>query len=75
MPTTNFQHYVDFVNQDFYVGLERTGDNTYKSSFEIKLGPVDGCFTGSLLLDDLKESFGFTLKVQENRKRATRMRI
>ena len=48
--------------------LERTGDNTYKSTFDIKLGPVDGSFTGNLLLDDLNEPSGFTLKVQENSK-------
>lgn len=48
--------------------LEKTGDNTYKSIFEIKLGPVNGSFTGNLQLEDLEELKGFTLKVQQNSK-------
>lgn len=48
--------------------LEKTGDNTYNSTLEIKLGPVNGSFTGNLVLDDLKEPSEFTLKVQQNSK-------
>ena len=46
--------------------LEKTGDNSYKSILEIKLGPVSGKFTGSLQLEDITEQKGFTLKVQQN---------
>ena len=46
--------------------LEKTGDNSYKSTFEIKLGPVNGSFTGNLLLGDLKEPSGFTLRVSQS---------
>ena len=28
--------------------LEKTGDNNFKSTFEIKLGPVSSSFTGNL---------------------------
>jgi uncharacterized protein len=48
--------------------LEKTGDNTFKSILEIKLGPVSGSFTGNLQLEDLKEPESFTLKVQQNSK-------
>lgn len=48
--------------------LEKTGDNTYKSTLDIKLGPVNGSFTGNLLLDDLNEPGGFTLRMQQNSK-------
>ncbi|NII28164.1 carbon monoxide dehydrogenase subunit G [Pseudoflavitalea sp. X16] len=48
--------------------LEKTGDNTYKSTLDIKLGPVNGSFTGNLLLDDLNEPAGFTLRMQQNSK-------
>ncbi len=48
--------------------LEKTGDNTYKSILEIKMGPMSGSFTGNLQLEDLKEPESFTLKVQQNSK-------
>jgi hypothetical protein len=48
--------------------LEQTGDHTYKSILDIKLGPVSGSFTGSLQLDDLQEPSAFTLKAQQNSK-------
>lgn len=48
--------------------LEKTGDNTYRSTVDIKLGPVNGSFTGNLMLDDLNQPAGFTLKVQQNSK-------
>jgi len=48
--------------------LEKTGDNTFKSIIEIKLGPVNGSFTGNIELQDLEEEKGFTLKVLQNSK-------
>ena len=46
--------------------LEKTGDNTYKSILEIKMGPVSGSFTGNLQMENIEEEKGFTLKVQQN---------
>ena len=46
--------------------LEKTGDNSYKSVLEIKMGPVSGSFTGNLEMEDIEEQKGFTLKVQQN---------
>ena len=46
--------------------LEKTGDNSYKSVLEIKMGPVSGSFTGSLQMENIAEQKGFTLKVQQN---------
>lgn len=48
--------------------LEKTGDNTFKSILEIKLGPVNSSFTGSLQLEEITEQKGFTLKVMQNSK-------
>ena len=48
--------------------LEKTGDNSFKSMLDIKLGPVSGSFTGNLQLDDIVEQKGFTLKMQQNSK-------
>ena len=48
--------------------LEKTGDNTFKSIIEIKLGPVSGSFTGNLKMEDVNEEKGFTLKVLQNSK-------
>jgi uncharacterized protein len=48
--------------------LEQTGDFTFKSILDIKLGPVSGSFTGNLQLDDLQEPNVFTLKAQQNSK-------
>lgn len=46
--------------------LEKTGDNSYKSILEIKMGPVSGLFTGSLQMENIEEQKGFTLNVQQN---------
>jgi hypothetical protein len=46
--------------------LEQTGDNTFKSIIEIKLGPVNASFTGDLQLENITEPNGFTLKVQQS---------
>lgn len=48
--------------------LEKTGDHTFKSILDIKLGPVSGSFTGNLQLDNLQEPNAFTLKAQQNSK-------
>lgn len=46
--------------------LEKTGENSFKSVLEIKMGPVSGSFTGNLEMEDIAEQKGFTLKVQQN---------
>jgi carbon monoxide dehydrogenase subunit G len=48
--------------------LEKTDDNTFKSILEIKLGPVNSSFTGSVQLEEITEEKGFTLKVMQNSK-------
>ncbi|MES2649051.1 MAG: carbon monoxide dehydrogenase subunit G [Bacteroidota bacterium] len=48
--------------------LEKSAENTFKSIIEIKLGPVNGSFTGHLYLENLQEPTAFTLKVQQNSK-------
>ena len=48
--------------------LEKTGDNAFKSIIEIKIGPVNGSFTGNLEIEDVDEEKGFTLKVAQNSK-------
>jgi carbon monoxide dehydrogenase subunit G len=48
--------------------LEQTGDHTYKSTLDIKVGPVSGSFTGNLQLDNLQEPNAFTIKSQQNSK-------
>ena len=35
--------------------LEKTGENTYKSILDIKLGPVSGSFNGNLQMDEIAE--------------------
>jgi uncharacterized protein len=46
--------------------LEKTGPNTFKSILEIKLGPVNSSFTGSLQLEEVTEQKGFMLNVLQN---------
>src|SRR5688572_31729581 len=48
--------------------LEKTGDNTFKSVLEIKMGPVNSSFTGDLQMEDIAVEKGYTLKVQQNSK-------
>ena len=48
--------------------LEKSGDNSFKSFLEIKLGPVNSLFTGDLQLEDIVEQKSFTLKVQQKSK-------
>lgn len=48
--------------------LEKNGENKFKSILEIKLGPVNGAFTGEFQLEDIIPNKGFTLKVLQNSK-------
>jgi len=48
--------------------LEKTGDHSFKSILEIKMGPVSGSFTGDLHMEDVKEGKGFTLRVKQHSK-------
>lgn len=48
--------------------LEQTGENSFKSILQIKLGPVSGSFTGNLQMEDINEEKGFILRVLQNSK-------
>jgi|SRR5579863_212093 len=48
--------------------LEKTGENSYKSFSEIKLGPINSTFSGNLQMENIDAEKGFTLKVQQNSK-------
>src|SRR4030095_9512617 len=48
--------------------LEKVGDNSYKSTMSVKLGPVSGSFTGSMQMENIQDQKGFVLKVQQNSK-------
>ena len=51
--------------------LERTGENTYKSTLEVKFGPVSGEFTGDMQMEDIQPQKTFTLKAQQHNKIGT----
>lgn len=48
--------------------LERVNDNFFISTLQIKIGPVNGLFSGNLQLEDIIEQKNFTLKVQQSSK-------
>ncbi|MFN8355382.1 MAG: carbon monoxide dehydrogenase subunit G [Spirosomataceae bacterium] len=48
--------------------LEQTEGYQYKAIAEIKLGPVNGSFSGSLSLDNIKIHEGYTLHIKQNSK-------
>lgn len=48
--------------------LEKTGDNQFKSTLEVKLGPVNSSFNGDLQMENISEEKNFTLKVQQKSK-------
>lgn len=48
--------------------LERTGDYSYKSILEIKVGPVSTSFTGNAQMEDIVEQKKFTLRMQQSNK-------
>ena len=51
--------------------LEKTGENTYKSTLEVKFGPVSGEFSGDMQMEDIREQNAFTLKAQQHNKIGT----
>src|SRR5258705_15268 len=51
--------------------LEKTGENTYKSTLEIKFGPVSGEFAGDMQMEDINHQRSFTLKAQQHHKIGT----
>jgi len=51
--------------------LEKTGENTYKSTLEVKFGPVSGEFTGDMQMEDISHQRSFTLKAQQHNKIGT----
>ena len=51
--------------------LEKTGENTYKSTLEVKFGPVSGEFTGDMQMEDIRHQKTFTLKAQQHNKIGT----
>ena len=48
--------------------LEKLSENSFKSTLQIKLGPVNGSFSGNLQMDDIIEQKGFTLIAKQNSK-------
>lgn len=48
--------------------LEKTGDHSYKSILEIKMGPVSGSFSGDLSMEEVTEQKSFVLKVKQHSK-------
>ncbi|TAL49290.1 MAG: carbon monoxide dehydrogenase [Chitinophagaceae bacterium] len=46
--------------------LEKTGENTFKSFIDIKMGLISGSFTGDLQMEDVQVQKGFTLKVHQS---------
>jgi carbon monoxide dehydrogenase subunit G len=51
--------------------LEKTGENSYKSTLEVKFGPVSGEFTGDMQMEDINHQKSFTLKAQQHNKIGT----
>jgi len=51
--------------------LEKVGENTYKSTLEVKFGPVSGEFTGDMQMEDISHQRSFTLKAQQHNKIGT----
>jgi len=48
--------------------LEKLSDNSFKSTLNIKIGPVSSSFSGNLTLEDIVEQKSFTLKARQNSK-------
>jgi carbon monoxide dehydrogenase subunit G len=42
--------------------LEKTGDHSYKSTLQIKIGPVGGSFTGNLQMENIREARGIYIE-------------
>lgn len=48
--------------------LEKTGDNSYTSILELKMGPVSTSFTGDAQMEDIVEQKRFILKMHQSNK-------
>ncbi len=48
--------------------LEKTAENEYKAVAQVKMGPVNGSFSGGLSMQNIREGEGYTLNVQQNSK-------
>lgn len=46
--------------------LEKTGDNEYNSFIDIKMGLINGSFTGNLQMENITGPESFTLKAQQS---------
>lgn len=45
--------------------LQRVSEHAFTSTLQIKLGPVNGSFSGNVQMEDITEQQKFTLKVQQ----------
>ncbi|CAN5557459.1 hypothetical protein BH23BAC1_BH23BAC1_21470 [soil metagenome] len=48
--------------------LEKLSENSFKTTLNIKIGPVNGSFSGNLHLEDITEKKSFTLKTIQQSK-------
>lgn len=48
--------------------LEKTGENSYKSTLELQLGPFSASFAGDVQMEDITDQKRFTLKMQQSGK-------
>lgn len=48
--------------------LEKTGEHSYSSFLELKLGPFSVSFEGDAQMEDITDQKGFTLKMQQHSK-------
>ncbi len=48
--------------------LEKTDENEYKAVAQVKMGPVNGSFSGGLTMQDIRAGEGYTLNVRQNSK-------
>jgi len=46
--------------------LEKTGESSYKSTLELKMGPFSAAFAGDAQMEDIADQKGFTLKMQQS---------
>lgn len=44
-------------------GMKKIGDNEYEAEMHIRVGPVEGTYTGKIVLDDLRPPEHYKLKV------------
>lgn len=48
--------------------LEKTDENEYKAIAHIKMGPINGSFSGGLTMQDIRPGEGYTLNVKQSSK-------